>query len=97
MLLRTVITQQSWQFATLVGIGFLVFAVILRFGMQDGRDGWHLLMMFIGAAVVLLSHRAVRVASETSSFIILLGAGTLLFMLGGLVMYLLDTVDDAPE
>jgi len=88
-----VLTQQSWQFAALVGVGFLVAAVVLRFGLNDRRDAWHLVMTFVGAAVVLLSHRAIRVATETSSFLILLAAGTLLFMLGGLVMHLYDTIN----
>lgn len=93
----SVLAQQSWQFAALVGIGFMLAAVVFRFKLKDHRDGWHLLMMLTGGAVVLLSNRAITVAMTTRSFLVLIGAGTLLFALGGLTMHLFDTLEEVDD
>jgi hypothetical protein len=88
---------QAWRFAFLVGVGFLAFSITLRYYFHDRRDGIHVLLTLTGAALVLIANRSIESSNGTSAFLILVGAGTFLFLLGALVSHLVETVvTDAP-
>lgn len=90
---------QAWRFALLVGVGFLAFSVVLRYGFHDRRDKIHGLLILVGGGIVLAANRAIESSTGTSSFLILVGAGTFLFLLGALVTHLLESlaVEEPPE
>ena len=90
---------QAWRFVFLVGVGFLSFGITLRYWFHDRRDGVHVMLTLIGAAIVLLANRSIETSNGTSAFLVLIGGGTALFLLGALVTHLIETVvlDPPPE